>query len=380
VVLRPELRSALVLLLALAGAAVCLVLSLRLHGGYVAELARSLRSGAVSLREGDLLDSTTRLMLSQTQLELSRTELVAQLEALRAQPAATAPFDLSTANLAGSTAFSRALVRELQPPVAAEEAAAGRSSERAATAPALDLLQEVAARTASERAARESAQDRLLLEAAADLLSADRARVLPVLDRGRIDLRLVPFVLPLLAYGPLVAPVTAALKQVAPDAIGQLVDALLDGRRSVLVRRRIPRILRKVLQLRAAQGLWLALRAPERDVRYRAGSALVELIAGLPEAAPAAAAVYELVRDELRTGQAPQTLQHVFALLSLVLERDPLRFARRALAGDDARQRGTALEYLHNTLPEPLRGELIGWLALEPVPEPTTRTSSETST
>jgi hypothetical protein len=354
VVLRPELRSVLILFLTMAGAALCLFLSLRLQGGYIAELARSLRNGAVSLREGDLLDSTTRLMLSQTQLELSRTELVAQLEALRALPAEAS--DLGA--LGSSAAVGRALGRGVLPLTATDEGSSPRPSERAA---------------------HESAQERQLIDAVADLLSGERRRVLSVLERGPLDLRLVSFVLPLLEQGPLVAPVTAALKQIAPAAVGQLVDALLDPRQSVLVRRRIPRILRKVLQPRAAEGLWLALRAPERDVRYRAGSVLVELIAGLPAAAPSAAAVYELVREELRTGQSPQTLQHVFALLSLVLERDPLRFARRALASDDARQRGTALEYLHNTLPEPLRAELMAWLALTPAREASARSSSETA-
>jgi hypothetical protein len=39
--------------------------------------------------------------------------------------------------------------------------------------------------------------------------------------------------------------------------------------------------------------------------------------------------------------------------------RRRLALARQALASDDLRQRGTALEYLQNVLPEPLRSELI---------------------
>lgn len=52
----------------------------------------------------------------------------------------------------------------------------------------------------------------------------------------------------------------------------------------------------------------------------------------------------------------------MLTLLGLVLDCDGLRLSRQALASADARQRGTALEYLHSTVPEPLRSELTTWL------------------
>jgi hypothetical protein len=76
---------------------------------------------------------------------------------------------------------------------------------------------------------------------------------------------------------------------------------------------------------------------------------------------PAAHVVFEQVRSELRQDRDRLTLQHVFLLLSLVLEREPLWLAYNALSGSDARRRGTALEYLHSTVPEPLRSELVPW-------------------
>ncbi len=45
----------------------------------------------------------------------------------------------------------------------------------------------------------------------------------------------------------------------------------------------------------------------------------------------------------------------MFNLLSLVLEREPLQMAYRALAADDPRLRGTGLEYLENVLPQKIR-------------------------
>jgi hypothetical protein len=157
--------------------------------------------------------------------------------------------------------------------------------------------------------------------------------------------------------------VTASLRGIAEQIVGQLVDALHDQRLSLVARRRIPRILKSSNHPRAAQGLFEALRAPERELRHRAATALAELTERHPELAPESRVVHELVREELRASdEEPATLQHLFAILSLVLERDALWLARRALTHGDAMQRGTALEYLHTTLPEPLRTEFVSHL------------------
>jgi hypothetical protein len=202
-----------------------------------------------------------------------------------------------------------------------------------------------------------------LVHDAGELLSAERPRVLRVLERGPLDPRLVGFVVPLLAHGAMIEPITTALRRIADQIVGQLVDALQDQRLSIVARRRIPRILKSSDQQRAAHGLFEALRAPEREIRHRAATALAELTQRHPEFAPNRSEVHELVREELRaTGEEPASLQHLFAILSLVLERDALWLARRALTHGDAIQRGTALEYLHSTLPEPLRTEFVNHL------------------
>ena len=43
--------------------------------------------------------------------------------------------------------------------------------------------------------------------------------------------------------------------------------------------------------------------------------------------------------------------EHVFNLLALALEREPVRIAARSFSTDDAYLRGTALEYLETVLP-----------------------------
>ena len=53
---------------------------------------------------------------------------------------------------------------------------------------------------------------------------------------------------------------------------------------------------------------------------------------------------------ELRHG-----LAHVFVVLGLVLEREPLSIAYRALRAEDPALRGTAIEYLDVVLPPDLR-------------------------
>jgi hypothetical protein len=72
-------------------------------------------------------------------------------------------------------------------------------------------------------------------------------------------------------------------------------------------------------------------------------------------------------------------LQHVFEILGLGLSRDVLRRALGALWSEDASQRGTALEYLSEVLPEELRAQLWPKLKvadqLSPPLDPPTRPS-----
>jgi hypothetical protein len=58
--------------------------------------------------------------------------------------------------------------------------------------------------------------------------------------------------------------------------------------------------------------------------------------------------------DDLHRG-----LAHVFTVLGLVLEREPLSIAYRALRSEDPGLRGTAFEYLDVVLPPRLRDVIV---------------------
>jgi hypothetical protein len=74
-----------------------------------------------------------------------------------------------------------------------------------------------------------------------------------------------------------------------------------------------------------------------------------------------AATVYAAVARELErpVAQADAQVDLVFALLSSVGEREPLRVSRLAFRSADQRLRGTALEYLEQVLPESVRQPLL---------------------
>jgi len=85
-----------------------------------------------------------------------------------------------------------------------------------------------------------------------------------------------------------------------------------------------------------------------------------------------------VVDDAIRE-RADKSLEHVFTLLALVMPRQPLRIAFRALYVNDMFLRGTALEYLEGALPPEIRKPL--WPHLEdrrPRRPPSVRPTEET--
>jgi hypothetical protein len=129
---------------------------------------------------------------------------------------------------------------------------------------------------------------------------------------------------------------------------------------------------------RAAAGLLLALGDTRFDVRAQVGQVLVAITDKNPNLVIDRETVFNAVRRELSAdaewgaGGEMRSFEHVFGLLSLVLEREPLKHALWAVLGEDAALRGTALEYLDNVVPESVRGAL--WAKLK-VAGPTTRTA-----
>jgi len=67
--------------------------------------------------------------------------------------------------------------------------------------------------------------------------------------------------------------------------------------------------------------------------------------------------------DDYVRARSNRSLQHVFTVLSLALDKRPLRVAFQGLHTNDPMLRGTALEYLESALPPDIRDSL--WPFLE---------------
>jgi hypothetical protein len=339
--LLPESATAIGIAAAVAGAGACMYLAMRLQKGYVAELVASLRAGRIHLDETRVGDATTRLAVSQTALEIDRAELLRQIQALRAP---------ETSNTDAAHSLEPSDETELS----------------------------------------------LAVPRAVELASGDANVIRTALDQGPIEPRLVSLVIPLLAHDDLNPSATKALLAIAERSAGQLVDTLLDPQQPLKLRRRIPRVLRAVAHPRAARGLADGLFDSEFDVRQRSAVALLKLVEQHPDLRPPRRLVYEAAEREVAldpnsalrfhpdalddepngSGREAGTevhrgIQHVLTLLGLVLDRDALDLAFRALSSNDPKLRGTGLEYLENVLPDSIRDQLITLLALEP-PRPRT--------
>lgn len=225
---------------------------------------------------------------------------------------------------------------------------------------------------------------RPLLAAAGDLLSGDAGRVGRALDGWSGSSRpVVGYAILLLAHPRLHRDAVKALRRVAHLVTGELVDCLLDPSMDFMVRQRIPRALVASSSQRAADGLLAGIYDERFEVRYACGRALVELLTSNPSIAVASESVVKAIlleREKSAEGgeiaeleldpddddpdslaqllvrdRIGRSLEHVFALLSLHLDREPLRMAFRALHSADVRHRGTALEYLHTVFPSEIR-------------------------
>ncbi|MFW5739915.1 MAG: hypothetical protein ACOC1F_06075 [Myxococcota bacterium] len=316
-------------------------IAIRLHEGYVSALEDSLRAGAVKLETNEVVDATTWQTLTQTNLQLDRQKILEEIERLRRESA-------------GSTS---------------KEQPAADAPPQEATEPPPSLRDP-------------------LLQAIADLRSDQAAKARKVLS-GDLDPRLVAHAIPLLANPDLRHDALHALRKVACRVNGQLVDALLDRDVPVVIRRRMARVLRRCPTQRTVDGLLAGLADARFEVRYQCGVALWAVLEESPELVVSRDAVLGAVRrevdvdrevweaqgrgdvedsqedsvlEDLLTVRKGRSLAHVFRVMALAFEREPMMLALRAIEGDDARLRGTALEYLENVLPDDIRKRLWPFL------------------
>jgi hypothetical protein len=182
------------------------------------------------------------------------------------------------------------------------------------------------------------------------------------------------------------------LKRAAGGHVGQFVDTLLAGAEPFAIRKRIPLILAGTDSQRALDQLLIALSDAEFVIRYRCAHAMTQIHHNHPELYLSQDRIWNLVNQELevdvdvwesrrllerpaavqdddeeleRPGDA--SLEYLFVLLGLVLPRQPVSVAFRALQTDDRHLRGTALEYLQTVLPAHAWKSLEGLIGEQPI-------------
>jgi hypothetical protein len=225
------------------------------------------------------------------------------------------------------------------------------------------------------------------------LKSRNRDRVLSVLqDEEGLAPSLIPHVIPLLAWDPVAEDAVRALRKVAEERVGELIDALLDPNLPFAARRRLARVFSVCVSQRAVDGLMLGLEDLRFEVRFQCGRSLASILEKNGRVRIDRERVFDVVRKEVAVGRpvwqshrlldtvdseqrsfvdeflqnrAGQSLAHVFTLLSLVLPTAPLQIAYRGLHTDDPKLRGTAVEYLEGVLPQDISQRLWPFLGRE---------------
>lgn len=328
-----------------------IAVGVRLHRGYVTALEKSLESGAVALDATDVFDSATRRTMAETR-SLDREKLLREI---------AEHYDKSVS----------------EPPAPEQEAAPDLTSsfhDAGLGVPAAVQLANAAA------ASHDPTTEAWLV-----LREGHAREIRDVLRQLRpLPLELVPRVVHLLSRNDVARDAMAVLRREASRCIGVLVDMLLAPEIDVVVRRRLPRVLEREPEPRATHGLVRALFDDEMAVRTQAGLALLEQTRRFPEVVVPGDQVLDAVRRELdradaaeRAGQlghdptrwsdqerrrVQQGVEFSMIALALVLDREPLQLAYRALQGTDPVLRGTALEYFETILPEDIKRRSAVWL------------------
>ena len=203
-----------------------------------------------------------------------------------------------------------------------------------------------------------------VVAAIVEFRSGDLLRIRAALRNPPGDPLIIGALVQLLANDDAVRSVVSALGTFGPRAAGEMVSVLLDPATSDVIRRRLPLALKSCPSPIARDGLLAALEEFDFECRLRCGRAVLALTDEHPELQKPVPNALLLVERELGGDGAPhQVREHVFNLLALGLEREPVRIAARAFGTDDAYMRGTALEYLETVLPAHLFAGLRPLLA-----------------
>ena len=217
-----------------------------------------------------------------------------------------------------------------------------------------------------------------VVAALVELRSGDLVRIRTALRDLPRDPLIIAALVPLLARDGLVKMIVSALATFGARAAGEMAAVLLDPSTPGVVRRRLPLALKSCPSIIARDGLRAGLESEVLELRLRCGRALLALTDEHPELQEPFPYALTLAERELGGGgQSQPVREHVFSLLALALEREPVQIAARAFATDDMYVRGTALEYLETVLPLPIFSAFQPLLTATGPPPARRRTSTD---
>jgi hypothetical protein len=216
-----------------------------------------------------------------------------------------------------------------------------------------------------------------------DLCSGETGRIRRALNSSLLDVRLAPYLIPLLGHDEISEDARTELRWLVPRIIGQLTDALLDPDLPLLVRQRLPGVLEASHNPRVIEGLMLGMTDTAFNVRYSCARALARMRSRNAKLRIPRQKVFSAIKDELHVSpekwegrdleltleydhgeplvhpHIDRGLEHVFTLLALTLDPDAVHLSMQAVLSPDDNLRGTALEYLENVLPADLYSDLL---------------------
>lgn len=326
----------------------------RVRRGYVETLSSNLVARAVEL--DDLAaavddDATAREAIRTTLVDTNRAELRKHLEMSEVGASLMMSLNLEALpkGLSGLATRKRSSAKST-----------ARSARPAATDPVLALM--------------------------GQMLDPDPSKAKAAIGRwDHRDRRPVPILIRLLARQELHEDAISALSKAGDRIVGTLSDHLRDPGESFAVRRRIPRVLGSCRSDSAVKALMDALGDARFEVRYHAAVALTHIQKESPESKPPSEVIWKAIREEVKKSRpmweaqrildepddvdeaqvlgalqrrGAHSLHHVFRLLSLVLEPQPIELSFRAVQAEDPQFRGVGLEYLENVLPNDVRASL----------------------
>src|SRR5207249_11038027 len=111
------------------------------------------------------------------------------------------------------------------------------------------------------------------------LRSRDRDAIVKVLRKEEgVSPALVPHVIALLTWDAVANDAIFALRKIAEERVGELIDALIDPNQDFAVRRRLARVFSVCVSQRAADGMVLGLDDLRFEVRFQCARSLAAIV------------------------------------------------------------------------------------------------------